>query len=136
MILWENNGLYFSSTSPFLSFSYVPGLHFSSFQHFQFCKKKKVSFSSNFSFNWSLWELKWAPKAHTVAFQKSRVHQDHFLTSMSWPRLGWNPRRSTTYLPFSDTFPQGTGLCQRQEIEQKSPWIGSFPEIYHLAEFA
>lgn len=47
-------------------------------------KKKKALLSSNFSFNWSLWELGWAHKAHAIAFQKSRVHQDHFLTSKSW----------------------------------------------------
>lgn len=82
-------------------------------------KKKKVLLSSNFSLNWSLWELRRAHKAHAIAFQKSRVHQDHFLTSKSWPSLGWMPKSSITYLPFSHTVPQGTGHHWRQEIEQK-----------------
>lgn len=127
----------------FLFFPLLPPLFltcldctFAPFNHSNSVKKNKAFLSSNISFNWFLWELRWAHKAYAMAFQKSRVHQDHFLTSMFWPRLGWMPRRSTTYSPFSDTFPQDTGHHQREEIEQKSPWIGSFPVIYHLAEFA
>lgn len=61
-----------------------------------FLKKfKKVFLSSYFSFSWSLWDLRWAPKAYVIAFQKSRVDQDHFLriTSMSWPGFRCMPRK-------------------------------------------
>lgn len=42
--------------------------------------------------------------------------------------------KSTTHLTFSDIPSQAAGPCQRQEIEQKSPWTGGFPEMYRLAE--
>lgn len=56
---------------------------------------EKVFLSSYVLFSWSMGDLRWAPKAYAIAFQKSRVDWDHFLriTSMSWPRLGCMPRK-------------------------------------------